>query len=149
MLVRDAGLSGGGAGGADSAGAGAGVVVDDGAAAAFAGAARVTWGTWSATTVSGMVATATFAGAVMCAAYYAANNCTNDKDDDDDDRCNPPSRAIPPPFRAGGLGTILQLPFLAGEGHGAGAVASRKWLLVCRLAIWGWRGGRAAFAAFV
>ena len=68
----------------------------------------------------------------MCAAYYAANNGTNEKDDDDDDRCNPPSPAIPLPFRAGGLRTIVQLPFLVGEGHGDWAVAICKWLLVCR-----------------
>jgi hypothetical protein len=64
----------------------------------------------------------------MCAAYYAANNATNDKDDDDDDHCNPPSRAIPRHLRDG---TIFQLPFLVGEGHGAWAVAICKWLLVC------------------
>ena len=59
------------------------------------------------------VATVIFVGAVMCTAYYASDNGTNDKDDDDDDRRNPPSRAIPRPFRAGGMGTVLQLPFLA------------------------------------
>ena len=49
----------------------------------------------------------------MCAAYYAANNGADDNDDDDDDRRNPPSRAIPRPLcDGGGLGTILQLPFL-------------------------------------
>jgi hypothetical protein len=86
----------------------------------------------------------------MCAAYYAANNATNDKDDDDDDRCNPPSRAIPRPLRDGVPGgTILQLSFLAGEGHGTGAVALCEWLLVRILAIWNWRGGRAAIAALV
>jgi hypothetical protein len=95
------------------------------------------------------VAAVIFAGAVMCAAYYAANNAANDKNDGDDDRCHTPSRAIPPPFRDAGPGTILQLPFLVGEGNGAGAVALCKWLLVCRLAIWSWGGGRAAIAAFV
>ena len=82
----------------------------------------------------------------MCAAYYAANDATNDKDDDDDDRCNPPSRAIPPPFRDGGLSTILHRPFLMGLGNG-GAIC--EWLLVRRLAIWNRRGRRAGIAAFI
>ena len=85
----------------------------------------------------------------MCAAYYAANNSADDNDDDDDDRRNPPSRAIPRPLcGGGGLGTILQLPFL-GDGHGAGAIAICEWLLVCRNGPGIWRGGRGASAAFV
>ena len=67
-----------------------------------------------------------FAGAVMCAAYCAANTTTNDDDDDDDDRCNPPSLAIPRHLRKGGLGKILRLTFLVGEGYGAGAVSICK-----------------------
>ena len=95
------------------------------------------------------VAAVTFVGAVMCAAYYASNDGTNDKDDDDDDRRNSPSRAIPRPFRAGMPGTILQIPFLLGEGHGTRAVALCKRLLIRRLSVWSWRCGRAAIAAFV
>jgi hypothetical protein len=145
-----------GGGGADGAGVGAGAGADaaDGSDAAVgfdAGTAGVTWADLAPATdsaaVSIRVAAVIFAGAVMCAAYYAANNATNDKDDDDDDRCHPPSRAVPRPFR--GPGTILQLPFLVGEGSGAGGVALCEWLLVCRLAIWSFGGGRAAIAAFV
>jgi hypothetical protein len=90
-----------------------------------------------------------FVGAVMCAAYYAANNPTNDKDDDDDDRHNPPSRAIPRPLGSSGPGTILQLPFFVVAGDGAGCVAFCKWLLVCMLASWNWRGGGPALVAFI
>jgi hypothetical protein len=143
--------------GVDDGGAGGGAGVADGSDAAL-GTAGLTWANLAlatdSATVSTRVAAASsafaaviFAGAVMCAAYYAANNATNDKDDDDDDRCHPPSRAVPRPFR--GPGTILQLPFLVGEGSGAGAVALCEWLLVCKLAIWSWGGGRAAIAAFV
>jgi hypothetical protein len=41
------------------------------------------------------------------------------------------------------------MPFLVGEGHGTGAVALGKWLLVRRSSVWSWRGGPAAIAAFV
>jgi hypothetical protein len=88
-------------------GGGAGVGAANGAATAFVGddADRAT---------IDALPIATFAGAVMCAAYHAANNnATNDKGDDDDDCCNPPSRVIPPPFRAGGPSTILWLPLRA------------------------------------
>jgi hypothetical protein len=86
----------------------------------------------------------------MCAPYDAANNATNDKDDCDDDRSHPPSCAIPWPFPDGVPGgTVLQLSFLVGERHGTGAIALCEWLLVRILAIWSWRGGRAAIAAFV
>jgi hypothetical protein len=85
---------------------------------------------------------------VLRAAHYAADDGTDDNGDDDDDRRDPPRRAIPRHLRATGT-TILQMPFFVREGEGARAVAFCEWLLVCILAIWGWRGGRAVTAAFV
>jgi hypothetical protein len=64
-------------------------------------------------------------GAVVCAAYCTSNDDANDKDDDDDDRLDPPSRAVPWHLRDKvPATTILRLLFLAGEGHGLGAVAT-------------------------
>jgi len=64
----------------------------------------------------------------MCAAYGASDSGANDNEDEDDDRRDPPSRAVPRHLRRLAT-TILQLPFLAGEGHGPGTVAFRRPML--------------------
>ena len=117
-----------GEGGADGAGYGDGA--DGGAGVTLAVAT-----TTATATANARSRNLAFVRAMMCAAYYAANNAANDKDDGDDDRCNPPSRAIPRPFRDVMLGTILQLPFLVDKGRSARAVAICEWLLVRMLVI--------------
>jgi hypothetical protein len=68
----------------------------------------------------------------MCAAYCASNGGADDNDDGDDDRRDPPSCAIPRHLRDDvPTTTILQLLFL-GEGHGPGAVAFRRSMLLVR-----------------
>ena len=74
--------------------------------------------------------------------YHASNGAADDKDDDDDDRGDPPFCAVPWAHLRDAT-TVLQLPFLAREGNGSGAVAIRGFGSPV------WRIGRSAIAAFI